>query len=297
MDVIFHAAARFTYGGDTAELHRLAVEGTRNAVRAAAKAGVGRVVLTASSVVFGSSPDPTPRNEEAPFTPEDGSAYAVSKLRQLRAGLACAEAEEVDLVAVCPTLTVGAFDYRLATSNAAITTYLNDPFRTTFEGGCNVVSARDVARGHRIVAERGETGCAYLVGADNVEWRDVHATISDLCGTTGPLLTATHTGAYLTAVWSEVASWLTGVGPALTRDQARMMGRWYWYDDRRARALGYRPRSSRDALEEAIGWLLRTEHVRPDVKAWLRFGGRAPTWLPAASRAGVRPLRPEARRS
>ncbi len=277
MDVVFHAAARFTYDADPVTLNRLAVEGTRNAIRAAAGAGVGRVVLTSSSVVFGSSPRPIPRDEDAPFTPEDGSAYAVSKVAQMRAARAAATAAGVDLVAVCPTVTVGAFDYRLSTSNAAIVTYLNDPFRTTFEGGCNVVSARDVARGHRLVAERGATGGAYLLGGENAHWREVHETVSAVCGTTGPLVTATHTGAYLTAVWCEMASWLTGVGPALTRDQVRMMGRWYWYDDARARALGYRPRSVREALEEAVGWLLRADHVRPEVKALLRFReGSAP---------------------
>ena len=73
----------------------------------------------------------------------------------------------LDLVAVCPTITVGGPDYRLLPSNAVIVNYLNDPFCFTFPGGCNVVHVEDVARGHVLLAERGERGQRYLVGPDN----------------------------------------------------------------------------------------------------------------------------------
>jgi len=261
-DVVFHAAARFTYSGvDQSRMETVAVDGTRNVVRAAAAGGVARVVLTSSSVVFGSSPDPTPRNEDAPFTPGDASGYATSKFRQLRVARETARKEGMDLVAVCPTLTLGGWDYRLAQSNAALVKYLDDPWRTTFPGGCNVVSAGDVARGHRLVAERGRTGEAYILGSDNVSWQQLHTLVSRLCGTYGPLFTATHTGAYLAAVLSEAASGLMGTDPRLTRDEVRMMGRWYWYDDTRARALGHRPGSAEEAVRQALSWLVRSGHV------------------------------------
>lgn len=269
-DVVFHAAARFAYGGvDAAERDAVAVQGTRAVVRAAAAAGVGRVVLTASSVVFGSSSRPEPRDEDAPFTPDDASAYAASKLRQERVARHTARVTGVDLVSVHPTLTVGPFDYRLAQSHAALVRYLNDPWRTTFPGGCNVVAARDVARGHRLVAEAGESGAAYLLAGTNLSWRALHETVAGLCDTWGPLVTASHTGAWLAAVASEATARLTGTPPALTRDEARMVGRWYWYDDRRARGLGHAPASAEDALAEALRWLLRTHHVRDDVRASL----------------------------
>ncbi|HSQ31497.1 MAG TPA: NAD-dependent epimerase/dehydratase family protein [Gemmatimonadaceae bacterium] len=265
-DVVFHAAARFSYGAPPPELERIAVDGTRHVIQAAASGGVKRFVLTSSSVVFGSSPNPESRNESSRFTPDDASAYAVSKVRQSSAAFAMAAAEKIDVLAVCPTVTVGAWDYGLSESNAIIVKYLNDPFRATFPGGCNIVSAADVARAHRIVAERGAPGFSYLVGSENLHWRELHAEISSICGTYGPLTTATHTSAYLTAAWSEWSSRFTGAAPALTRDEVKMMGRWYWYDDARAREIGYRPRPARAALHEAIDWLLRTDHIRPDVR-------------------------------
>lgn len=275
VDVVFHAAARFTYRGVGAnELDRVAVDGTRHMIEAAANAGVRRVVLTSSSVIFGSSPRPAARDESATLTREDASTYAMSKVRQTTAAFATAREIGIETVAVCPALTIGGWDYRLAESNAALVKYLNDPFRTTFTGGCNIVSAADVARGHILVAERGTPGQMYLVGGENADWREVHAEISTLCGTYGPLATASHVGAYLAAAWGEVMARGTGIPASLTRDEVRMMGRWYWYDDGRARALGYQPSSMRDALREALIWLLRTEHIRADVRAAIQMAGR-----------------------
>ena len=63
-DVVFHAAGIFTYWGhDEQQLESVVLEGTRNALEAAAKAGVARFVLTSSSVSCGSSTRPEPRDE------------------------------------------------------------------------------------------------------------------------------------------------------------------------------------------------------------------------------------------
>lgn len=277
IEVVFHCAARFSYGGvEPQEMERVAVDGTRHVIEAAATGKVERCVLTSSSVIFGSSATAEPRNEDATFTAADASAYAVAKFRQSATAFATAATVGLDLVAVCPTLTMGAWDYGLSESNAIIVKYLNDPFRTTCAGGCNIGAAEDIARGHLLVASRGVAGRSYLLGGENLAWRELHAQISALCGTIGPLTTATYTGAYLTAAWSEMMSRGTGTPPALTRDEVRMMGRWYWYDDSRARALGYRPDSAQLALQNAITWLMRTDHIRPDVRAWLQVPTAAP---------------------
>lgn len=276
IDVVFHCAARFVYGADQTELERVAVTGTRNMIFAAATSRVARFVLTSSSVIFGSSTFADPRTEDATFTADDASGYAISKFRQSAAAFTSAAEHGVNLVAVCPALTMGAWDYGLSESNAIIVKYLNDPFRTTFTGGCNIVSAADIAHGHLLVAARGTAGRSYLLGGTNLSWRQLHSQISSLCGTTGPLVTASHTSAYLTAAWSEMMARGTGTTPALTREEVRMIGRWYWYDDSAARDIGYAPRRAQATLQEAIAWLMRTDHIRPDVKAWLQGPPAAP---------------------
>ncbi|HEX9372346.1 MAG TPA: NAD-dependent epimerase/dehydratase family protein [Roseiflexaceae bacterium] len=269
-DLLFHTAAIFAYWGHTPdELATIAIEGARHAVEAAHRAGVRRVILTSSSVVLGSSARPILRDESAEAREQERPPYDSAKAAQERAAFRRAAELGVELVAVCPTISVGWPDYHLSPSNAVIVTYLNDPLRLTYPGGCNIVSARDVARGHILAAEAGVPGERYVLGSENLEWSTIHRTISELCGVPGPLLYTNHTGAYLAATAEElIAGWMRK-RPATTRTQAKMVGRYYWYRHDRAAALGFAPRPARRALAEAIAWLVASPHVSRQLRATL----------------------------
>jgi dihydroflavonol-4-reductase len=270
-DVLFHAAAEFSYAQTSAALERLAVEGTVNAIKAAHSQGIRRVVLTSSSVVLGSSNRPLVRNEEDRMNDSETVPYIRSKALQERAAMDHADKLGVDLVTVCPTVTIGPHGYRLGPSNGIIVSYLNDVSRATYPGGCNIVSARDVARGHMLAAKNGRAGERYVLAAENLSWSSIHRIISELCGVSGPNWQANHTVSLLTAAVFELASKLARTSPLITRHQARMVGRYYWYAHKKAAQLGYRPRPARDALAEAIAWLSSSPHVSRQTRASLRL--------------------------
>lgn len=271
-EIVFHTAAVFAYWGHTAEtLENVAVGGTRTVLEAAARAGVQRVVLTSSSVVLGSSTQTTLRDETDTLSEAVEPPYCHAKAAQEREAFTLASQLGLELVAVCPTITVGPHDTRLGPSNAVIVNYLSDPFRTTWPGGCNVVSVQDVARGHILAAQKGRAGERYVLGGENWEWSLIHRTISELCGVPGPLVYGNHTSVYLAAAAQEWAARWTGRPPAATRAQARMAGRFYWYTSDKARALGYAPRPARQALAEAIAWLAGSPHVSRALRSTLRL--------------------------
>ncbi|MGW2417765.1 NAD-dependent epimerase/dehydratase family protein [Streptomyces sp. NPDC001709] len=270
-EAVFHCAAVFAYWDITREeLARANVEGTREVLRAAAAAGVRRVVVTSSSVTCGSSDGPASRGEDGVPGEEYLPDYFLTKLEQERAAFALGAELGLEVVAACPTIVVGGPDWRLVPSNALLTRYLADPLRTTYPGGCNIVSVRDVAHGHVLLAEHGTAGERYLLGGENWAWRTIHQTVSELCGTHGPWATATHTAAYLTATLAEIRAVLGARPPATTRAEARTMGRYYWYRHDKAAALGYTPRPARQALAEALGWLVTSPHVLDRVRSGLR---------------------------
>jgi dihydroflavonol-4-reductase len=265
-EVVFHAAAVFAYWGYTrGELEEIAVRGTCNVLAAARAAGVRRVVMTSSSVVLGSGAGPGVRDEDSRQNEPNPSSYTLSKMRQEQAALELARELDLDLVVVCPTLTVGGHDYRLSPSNGSLVNYLNDPLRSTFLGGCNIVSARDVATGHLIAAARGARGARYVLGSENLHWREVHGLISQLGGTFGPSLTLNNTATYLMASMVETSARLVGIRPAVTRDEAAMAGRFYWYSSAALARLGYAPRPSREALAEALAWLIHRAYLNESV--------------------------------
>ncbi|OGW51379.1 MAG: hypothetical protein A2V62_06915 [Nitrospirae bacterium RBG_19FT_COMBO_58_9] len=261
-DWLFHAASVFSYWGHrAADLEQIAVEGVTNAVEAAHQSGVGRVILTGSSVVHGSNRRKEVGNEHGHLGEPSPAAYLSVKAHQHAVAFERAAERGVELVAVCPTIVVGPFDTRLSPSNASILDYLTDPWKVTFPGGCNIVSARDVAQGHILAATAGRPGECYILGSENLEWPAIHSTISDLCGVPGPNFQANHTSSYLTATAWEMMSWVTGKPPKVTRDQAKMVGRYYWYSHEKAAALGFSPMPAREALAEAISWLVTSQHV------------------------------------
>lgn len=155
-DVVFHTAAHFAYAGTRLEqLNQLAVEGTTNVLEAAKESAIKRVVLTSSSVVCGSSHRPLVRNEMDQLDAGETTPYVLSKQKQEQLAFELARVLGLELVAACPTMTIGPRDHRLGPSNGVIVAYLNDPLRTSFPGGCNMVSVQDVARGHVLLAQRG----------------------------------------------------------------------------------------------------------------------------------------------
>lgn len=273
-DTLFHVAAVFAYSGySRAELEDIAVRGTVNTLEAAGRAGLRRVVLTASSVVCGSSTRTTPRDERNELgDDEEAPDYFLAKAEQLVTASARARELDLELVSVLPTMTVGRFDYRLVPSNALIINYLKDPLRSTYTGGVNIVSVHDVVRGHVLAAERGRAGERYILGGENLEYSLLHRYIAELCGVPPPRAQASHTSSLLTAVGLELVAALTKRPAPYTRAQARMLGRFYWYRHDKARAeLGYQPMPARRALADAIGWLAVSPHVPPALRRTLQL--------------------------
>lgn len=272
-DMVFHTAVAFSYWGhDPAEMARTAVEGSLNVLAAAAAAGVRRVVMTSSSVTLGASYRREVRDET--FSAQDDpdeSAYVLAKIAQEREALAVAKRLGLEIVFACPTMSVGPFGASLGPSNGILTSYLADPLRMTWEGGCNIVSVRDVAAGHLILARRGAAGERYVLGSENLDWRDIHGLVAELAGVAAPRTTASAVVCYGLAAAEELRARLTGKAPLATRAQARMVGRYYWYGHDRAGALGYRPRPARVALAEALAWLSPSQHVARETRVGMRL--------------------------
>ena len=272
-DVVFHTAAHFAYGGvSRGVLHDTAVVGTDRVLRACARAGVGRVVVTSSSVVFGYSRDGSEIEERAGLVDGEGeSPYVAAKIAQHRCALDLSERLGLDIRLACPTMTLGPSGARLGPSNGLIVAYLMDPLRCTYPGGCNLVSVRDVAAGHVLIAERGVAGESYLLGSANMTWREIHTAIAELAGVAAPRLELTHSLAYLAATVDEIRASLAHRVALSTREQAEMLGRCYWYSHAKASGIGYSPMPARDALVETISWLAASPHVTREARINMRL--------------------------
>jgi dihydroflavonol-4-reductase len=225
------------------------------------------VVVTSSSVVFGHSNRGTIICEGEPVAGSDGEpTYVFAKIAQHHRAQRLAKLLKLDVRFACPTMTLGPTNSRLGPSNGLIVSYLTDPFSSTFPGGCNLVSARNVAEGHLLIALNGTAGESYLLGSENLTWRQIHGMVADLAGVSPPLAELNHVSAFLAAATEELLAAMAGRVALSTRQQATMIGRYYWYSHAKAAALGYAPTTARNALIETISWLASSSYITREVR-------------------------------
>ena len=267
-DIIFHTAGMFAYWGyDNQKFINDAKNGMENVIIAAAANNIKRIVFTSSSVTIGASEKPEVLTESSPGNFDDEPGYVIAKIQQEQTAFSMAKKYGVEVIAICPTLTIGGPDFHLTESNRMIVNYIKDPYKSTWIGGCNIVSAVDVANAMVLLAEKGKPGERYIAGSDNLYWKEVHSLISELCGLPGPYLTAMRTSSYLLSVLHELWYHVSKERPTSTREQAKMVGKYYWYSSQKLMQLGYQPISSETAMVQALSWLVTSDFISPSLRA------------------------------
>ena len=129
---------------------------------------------------------------------------------------------------VNPAVILGPNDQKPSASMGTITNYLFDPLKLTWPGGVNIVHAEDCARGHVLLADKGESGERYLPwGPITGAGQRVHETISHLCNVAKPTIKLNAKTALLGASLMELGAKFTGKPPQATRDQAMQVGNYF----------------------------------------------------------------------
>lgn len=285
--LMFHTAAVYeTWGRDPEAVMQPAMEGTRNAFAAAQRHGLERIVYTSSIVAIGTSRSPDRLRTAADWNDDPANIYFQAKTASERAAHDLARDTGVPMVVVNPGAVLGALDYRVTPSMRLIQGWIHRA-APTYRGGLNIVAASDVARVHRLAAERGTPGQRYIAAGTNVHARDIGRQIRALTGVRTLHAPFPRWMQYPVAFLMELAARVTNRPPVATRSMVReAVGRWQFYDDRETRALGYEPRPLDDVLREAIAWLLHIDAIKPRTAAAIRkrFPALVYRELPAAER-------------
>lgn len=259
---LFHGAAVFSYWGySRGEMYETAREGAKNAVDAAKAAGVTRLLVTSSTSTLGADTSRRLRGEEHAPDLSSFPDYFQTKALQERTVLQRAQEIGLDAVVAMPSLFVGPHDYKPSASTPSILAYITAPMSITFGGGFNLIHAADVARGHILIMERGESHQRYVLADDNVTWTQFHEMLSQLCGLPPPRWSMSPAVAWMGAALMELGASLTKRPPLATRELTKQSRNYFWNDAGKARALGFSPRGMRANLIDTLGWLLQSEHL------------------------------------
>ena len=172
-DWVFHVAAVSDYWRNEAEwIYKVNVQGTRNVLAAAKRAGVKRLVFTSSLAAMGLPAPGALLDESSQFNLKPARfPYGHSK-HLAEAEVRAAVASGLEAVIVNPAVVLGPRDVNQI-SGSIIVEAARGLARVRLPGGANYVDVADVAGGHIAAAECGRPGERYILGAHNLSHDEV----------------------------------------------------------------------------------------------------------------------------
>ena len=251
---VFHLAGTTSMRlQDRERVFELNVTGTRVVLEEALAAGVSRVVHASSIAAIGPAKPGGTADEEQPFRAGSlGIAYANSKHEAEVEALRLA-AHGLPVVIVNPSFVLGPDDPK-GTSMGLVRRFLLGRIPAYVEGALNIVDVRDVAHGHLLADERGETGERYILSGRNFTLDRLFA---DFARISGRAQVPAKLPGPPTALVVEAMT-RAALPIAVSPDEVRSAMQWWTYRNTKARrALGFEPRPHEETLEDAVSWQMR----------------------------------------
>lgn len=255
---VFHLAALSgLWGRDKKAFITVNRIGTRNVLEAARRRGVETTVHTSTEsvlIAMGRGRRRQIVNERTERTLDEmAGAYCRGKhLAEQEARRAAAHGQRV--IIVTPTVPAGPGDHWITPPTRMVIGFLNGVYPAYLDSTLNLADARDIAGGHWLAAERGESGLRYILGAHDVR---ISRLLQLLAGLTGRRLVERRVP-YLVALGISAASelvadWITRRPPAAPLSGVRLAGVPVTFDNSETRrALDWTPRPLEDTLGDAV---------------------------------------------
>lgn len=255
-DVVYHLAAIYSlWMPDESKIFAVNVEGTKNVLAAALRAGVRRVVHTSSIAAIGVPAPGQLADEDFVWNHwRGGNAYIRSKYQSDLDARRFA-ADGLPVVIVCPAFPFGERDRGPTPTGRFIVEALAGRVPGYTDGGFCAVDVDDVAACHVLAEERGRIGERYIAGSHNLTYREFYDAVTRIAGLRpirrrlpGPAVTA--------MAWlMERRAERTGTPPRVTVKAARYALSTVWYDAAKARRELGMPRTPLDeTIGKAVGW-------------------------------------------
>ncbi|MCI0408230.1 MAG: NAD-dependent epimerase/dehydratase family protein [Acidobacteria bacterium] len=263
IEAVYHCAADYRlYVADPEAMYAANVEGTRNILRAAAEAGVQRVVYTSTVGALGLNADASPADEQTPVGLSDMVGhYKRSKF------LAERVAEEwvskgLPLVIVNPSTPVGERDIKPTATGRMILDFLRGRIPVYVDTGLNLVDVRDVAAGHILAMERGRIGEKYILGHKDMSLKAILDSLSSIAGLPSPRLRVPHWLPLAVAAADTALARVRGGKPRFELDAVRLSRKKMFFDSGKAvRDLGLPQTPVEEALGRAVRWFRLNGYV------------------------------------
>jgi dihydroflavonol-4-reductase len=232
------------------KMPQVVIEGSRHVIEAAQKHGNLPMVYVSSSTAIDGTDEVVILNEDSPFTLDRNAFVYPYAKKQVEEMCKAASLQGLPVFIVNPTEIYGPMDWDKITLGNLI------DFATTKQvqvarGGTSIVHVDDVAMGILAALERGKSGERYILGGDNMEFRDLASLTLEILGIDKKVSMIPRKMLLVLAWVSKTFRINMGFEPAVIPYAVK-----YWFvDNRKAkRELGISFRSPVEILTPTLEW-------------------------------------------
>jgi hopanoid-associated sugar epimerase len=262
-EYLFHVAAHYSlWQKDRDLLYINNVEGTRNILAAAQKAGIERTVYTSSvaAIGVGKLGQVVDETYQSPVEKLVGD-YKKSKFLAEQVAISAVNQGQ-DIVIVNPSSPIGPLDIKPTPTGEIILRFLRREMPAYVDTGLNFIDVRDVAKGHLLALQKGKSGDRYILGHQNLSLKQLLEQLSQITNLPAPQ-TSIPDWIPLTVAWVEEKILAPlGKTPTVPIDGVRMAQQLMYYDASKAiRELGLPQSPLNIALKDAVDWFVSNGYV------------------------------------
>jgi dihydroflavonol-4-reductase len=267
----FHVAASYhLWLSNYKPMYEANVQGTRNVLEAAGKAGCRKIVYTSTVGCIG-----LPKKVDGKYVPSNESAttteavltsdYKRSKFQAEAVAMELFRKKALPIIIVNPSAPVGPSDVKPTPTGQVIVDFLNRRMPAYLDTGLNWVHVRDVALGHIFAAESGRFGERYILGNKDGNWtmKETFKVLQELTGIPAPKVRIPYWFAHKVAEANELVSMVTRRPPRAPVAGVRMAKNMMWFDPTKAiNMLGLPQTPVKTAFADAIAWFRTSGYVK-----------------------------------
>ena len=263
---LFHVAADYRlWVPKPKNIYENNVEGTNNLMFEALRLEIEKIVYTSSVAVLGKPKNGDIANETTPvdITQMIGHYKKSKFLAEQKVQSLCKE-KKLPVVIVNPAAPVGPRDIKPTPTGKMVLDAASKKIPAYLDTGLNIVHVEDVAAGHIKAFNKGKIGERYILGGENLTFKEILEIIAKLCGNKPPKIKLPKKPLYPLGYIFEIFARIFNLkNPMLTVDMIRMTEKKMFFSSEKAKKeLHYKFQTAKKSLKDAIQWYIKNGYCR-----------------------------------
>jgi dihydroflavonol-4-reductase len=263
-DIVIHCAANTSMFPARQDIvNQVNIAGTDNVINACQANKVKRLIYVGTANSFASGGLQNPGSEKNSYTASRyGLDYMDSKYQAQLNVLKKVKEEGFDALVVNPTFMIGPYDSR-PTSGAMILGVYNKEVPGYTIGGKNFVYVKDAAVAIANAITLGEKGECYILGNENLSFKQAFDKIAHVTGVSAPKLKLPK---QIVSFYGQLNSFIAKIfknTPKVTKEYATLSNEIHYYSAEKARTELEMPQTPIEtAIQECFDWFIENKYVK-----------------------------------